>query len=194
MSSDASYTLPKLDYAYDALEPQISKQIMEIHHSKHHQTYVNNLNAAITSYKTADLRAQIHLQQAIKFNGGGHVNHTIFFANLAPVSSGKTKIPSADSALGKAVAAKWGSVDNLVKEFNALAATLQGSGWVWLVKNKSTNELALRLTSNQDPVTGPEVPIIGVDMWEHAYYLQYYNNKAEYLKNIWGCCQLADRS
>ncbi|KAK3308350.1 Manganese/iron superoxide dismutase [Chaetomium strumarium] len=184
-----TYTLPALPYAYDALEPHISAQIMELHHSKHHQAYVTNLNKALESHAAAlaanDVAAQIALQQAIKFNGGGHINHSLFWKNLAPTGSEETR-PDAAKELVAAIEKTWGSFDSFKKAFSATLLSLQGSGWGWLVK-EAGNGGGLRIvtTKDQDPVVGGDVPIFGVDMWEHAYYLQYLNGKAAYVENIW---------
>ncbi|OAA59519.1 cytosol Mn-superoxide dismutase [Akanthomyces lecanii RCEF 1005] len=180
----STYSLPPLPYAYDALEPSISKQIMELHHSKHHQAYVTNLNAALKSYGGADVAGQIALQQAIKFNGGGHINHSLFWENLAPTGQPETDFASAAPKLAAEVAKTWGSVDDFKKAFAAALLGLQGSGWGWLVKD-ATHGLRIITTKDQDPVVGAEIPVFGVDMWEHAYYLQYLNGKAAYIENIW---------
>jgi Fe-Mn family superoxide dismutase len=172
----APYTLPALPYAYDALEPHISAQIMELHHSKHHQAYVTNLNNALASHVAAvassDVAAQIALQQAIKFNGGGHINHSLFWKNLAPAGTEETK-PGAARELVAAIEKTWGSLDSFKKAFSSTLLSIQGSGWGWLVK-ETGNRAGLRIvvTKDQDPVVGGDVPIFGVDMWEHAYYLQ----------------------
>ncbi|KAK3906401.1 Manganese/iron superoxide dismutase [Staphylotrichum tortipilum] len=184
-----AYTLPALPYAYDALEPHISAQIMELHHSKHHQAYVTNLNAALQAHVTAvaagDVAAQIALQQTIKFNGGGHINHSLFWKNLAPPGSKETR-PEAAVGLVKAIEATWGSLEEFKRAFGASLLGIQGSGWGWLVK-EGGNGGGLRIvtTKDQDPVVGGDVPVFGVDMWEHAYYLQYLNGKAAYVENIW---------
>ncbi|RPA95533.1 manganese and iron superoxide dismutase [Choiromyces venosus 120613-1] len=186
--AQAKFTLPALPYAYDALEPYISGQIMQIHHSKHHQTYVNNLNAATANHVKAlqenDVRAQINLQQAIKFNGGGHINHSLFWANLAPANTSQAK-PESAPKLMEAITAKYGSYGGFKNEFKGVLLGLQGSGWGWLVKNKKTEQLDIVITKDQDPVVGDLAPIFGVDMWEHAYYLQYFNDKASYVNGIW---------
>eukprot|EP00467_Chlorarachnion_reptans_P016759 CAMPEP_0114506748 /NCGR_PEP_ID=MMETSP0109-20121206/11600_1 /TAXON_ID=29199 /ORGANISM="Chlorarachnion reptans, Strain CCCM449" /LENGTH=196 /DNA_ID=CAMNT_0001685371 /DNA_START=127 /DNA_END=717 /DNA_ORIENTATION=- len=178
----STYSLPDLKYDYAALEPTISAKIMELHHSKHHQTYVNNLNAALESYAEAeaknDVAKMIALQGAIKFNGGGHVNHSIFWENLAP-SGGDG--PSGD--LEAAISAKWGSVENFMKTFNAQTAAIQGSGWGWLGSNDK-GELAIVTMPNQDPLTSM-TPLLGIDVWEHAYYLDYLNARPKYLESIW---------
>jgi len=190
MSEATIYTLPKLPYAYDALEPAISRQIMQLHHSKHHQTYVNNLNAAVkalaASVKNDDVPTQIALQPVIKFNGGGHINHSLFWQNLAPTSSHEAQESSAPKLI-TTIEKTWGSVANFQKMFNAALLSIQGSGWGWLVKFENEGgRLGIVTTKDQDPVIGNgEVPIFGVDMWEHAYYLQYLNGKAAYVENIW---------
>lgn len=207
---EAAFTLPDLPYAYDvrtswdaskaralnpapqALEPAISQQIMELHHSKHHQTYVDNLNNALKAQALAlskgDIPAQIDNQQAIKFNGGGHINHSLFWRNLAPAKSQAARDPqgSASQLVGQ-IDAQFGGLDQLKAEFNKALLGLQGSGWGWLVKEDGARGPHLRImtTKDQDPVPAPLVPILGVDMWEHAYYLQYLNGKAQYLQNIW---------
>ncbi|KAK0493538.1 Manganese/iron superoxide dismutase [Armillaria luteobubalina] len=180
-------TLPDLPYGYDALEPFISRQIMELHHKKHHQTYVNALNAAEAAYaKASSAKERIALQAALKFNGGGHINHSLFWKNLAPAhSEGKGNggvLPH--GSLKDAIEKNFGSLDVLKKEFNATTAGIQGSGWGWLGLNPTTKRLEIVTTANQDPLL-THVPIIGVDIWEHAFYLQYLNVKVDYLKAIW---------
>ncbi|KAH8833734.1 manganese superoxide dismutase [Flagelloscypha sp. PMI_526] len=182
-----SATLPDLPYAHDALEPFISKQIMELHHRKHHQTYVNALNAAEESYaKATTHKEKIALQAALKFNGGGHINHSLFWKNLAPASSegkGNGGVLK-DGPLKTLIDRDFGSLDALKKTFNATAAGIQGSGWAWLGYNAGSQRLQLATTPNQDPLLDL-VPLIGVDMWEHAFYLQYLNVKPDYLNAIW---------
>jgi len=181
--SAAIHTLPKLPYAYNALEPYISAQIMELHHTKHHQTYVNGLNAAEEAYfKAPSTREKIALQAALKFNGGGHINHTLFWKNLAPAKEGGGQLK--DGKLKHALEHDFGSVDGFKKQFNAATAGIQGSGWGWLGYNPTTKNLEIVTTANQDPLL-THVPIIGVDIWEHAFYLQYKNVKADYLGAIW---------
>ena len=146
---------------------------MELHHGKHHQTYVNNLNTALKSYANAssnnDITQQIALQSAIRFNGGGHINHSLFWENLAPATSPNANPDSAPKLVG-AIKNTWGSLDAFKGHFNKALLGLQGSGWGWLVKD--AQGLRIITTKDQDPVVGGEVPIFGVDMWEHAYYLQ----------------------
>ncbi|KAI5776745.1 Fe-Mn family superoxide dismutase [Geopyxis carbonaria] len=186
-SSCNKHHLPDLHYDYSALEPAISGKIMELHHSKHHQTYVNNLNEAEEKYASAvhvnDVTQQINLHALLKFHGGGHINHTLFWENLAPRKNGGG-IPPAGK-LGDEINKVWGSLDGFKKIFNAHLAGIQGSGWSWLVKDTETGLLQIISLPNQDPVIGKYKPIIGIDAWEHAYYLQYENRKAEYFGAIW---------
>ncbi|KAF9228205.1 manganese superoxide dismutase [Gyrodon lividus] len=177
------HTLPELPYAYNALEPHISEQIMKLHHTKHHQTYVNGLNAAEEAYsKSTSTKEKIVLQSALKFNGGGHINHSLFWKNLSPVSEGGGKL--ADGPLKEALERDFGSVEEFKKKFNATTAAIQGSGWGWLGFNVATENLEIVTTANQDPLIS-HTPILGVDIWEHAFYLQYYNVKPDYLAAIW---------
>ncbi|KAJ5247080.1 hypothetical protein N7468_002063 [Penicillium chermesinum] len=191
------HTLPPLPYAYDALEPVISKQIMELHHQKHHQTYVNNLNAALSSHVTAtqanDVPSLIALQQKIKFNGGGHINHSLFWKNLTPQGTPGNDITSAAPSLGSAINSRWGSQKAFQEAFNATLLGIQGSGWGWLVSvGGPKGQLEIVTTKDQDPVASTDVPLFGVDMWEHAYYLQYLNNKAGYVQGIWSIINWAE--
>ncbi|KAG0366048.1 Superoxide dismutase [Mn], mitochondrial [Gamsiella multidivaricata] len=170
-----------------ALEPYISKEIMEVHHAKHHQTYVTNLNAAEeklgSAYQSKDVNDEIAIQSALKFNGGGHINHTLFWENLAPhAQSGK---PSGE--LLKEIEKTWGSLDKFIEKFNAQTAAVQGSGWGWLGYNKEFKRLEIATTPNQDPLkaTTGLIPLLGIDVWEHAYYLQYKNVRPDYLKAVW---------
>jgi len=177
------HTLPKLPYSYDALEPYISKEIMELHHTKHHQTYVNGLNAAETALqRSTSPKELIALQPALKFNGGGHINHSLFWKNLSPANKDGGKLP--DGPFKEALIADFGSVEGFKKTMNTITAAIQGSGWGWLGYNKSTKKLEIVTTPNQDPLLSHE-PIIGIDIWEHAFYLQYKNVKPDYLNAIW---------
>lgn len=187
----ATYSLPPLPYAYNALEPHISAQIMELHHSKHHQTYITNLNAALKSQQeaiqTADIPTQVSLQPGIKFNAGGHINHSLFWQNLCPANSSDAK-PSSAPKLVEKIKATWGDETKFREAFKTALLGIQGSGWGWLVKVEGGKEdrLVIMTTKDQDPVVGKgEIPVFGVDMWEHAYYLQYLNGKAAYVENIW---------
>lgn len=181
------HTLPDLPYDYSALEPAISGQIMEIHHSKHHATYVNNLNAVEEqlSSKQGDVSGQISLQAAHKFNGGGHINHSIFWTNLCPTSEGGGHL--GEGALKAAIEKEFGSIDAFKTKFNTQAAGVQGSGWAWLALNPLNKGLSIATCANQDPLqaTTGLIPLLGVDVWEHAYYLQYKNVRPDYLKAVW---------
>ncbi|RDB28297.1 Superoxide dismutase [Mn], mitochondrial [Hypsizygus marmoreus] len=177
------HTLPELPYAYDALEPHISEEIMKLHHQKHHQAYVNGLNAAEESYlKSESTKEKIALQPALKFNGGGHINHSLFWRNLAPANGEGGKLES--GPLKDALERDFGSIEAFKKTFNAKTAAIQGSGWGWLGYNPATKKLEIVTTPNQDPLLS-HAPIIGVDIWEHAFYLQYKNVKPDYLNAIW---------
>ncbi|KAH8091791.1 manganese superoxide dismutase [Cristinia sonorae] len=183
----ATHSLPDLPYAYDALEPYISRQIMELHHKKHHQTYVNALNAAEQAYaKASTPKERIALQSALKFNGGGHINHSLFWKNLAPAKSeGKGNGGVlADGPLKNAIVSAFGSFENFQQQFTTATLGIQGSGWGWLGVDPKTHRVEVATTANQDPLLNL-VPLVGVDIWEHAFYLQYLNVKADYLKAIW---------
>ncbi|CAN0222602.1 superoxide dismutase [Mn], mitochondrial [Lethenteron reissneri] len=185
-SRAALHTLPDLPYDYGALEPHINANIMQLHHSKHHATYVNNLNVAEQKLAEAaakgDVTAEIALQPAIKFNGGGHINHSIFWTNLSPNGGGA---PTGD--LQKAIEADFGSFTKLQEKMSAASVAVQGSGWGWLGYDKETGRLRIAACANQDPLqaTTGLIPLLGIDVWEHAYYLQYKNVRPDYLKAIW---------
>lgn len=151
---------------------------MELHHSKHHQTYVTNLNKAVQALadavKTNDIDAQISLQPAINFHGGGHINHSLFWQNLTP-ASGPDARPEAAKQLLAEIEQSWGSLKEFQKAFTAKLLGIQGSGWGWLVKVEGKKQLQIITTKDQDPVPSTFVPVFGVDMWEHAYYLQVSN-------------------
>ncbi|KAE9451543.1 hypothetical protein RHGRI_027712 [Rhododendron griersonianum] len=185
-----SHSLPDLPYDYGALEPVISAEIMKLHHQKHHQTYVTNYNKALEQLigvmDKGDAPTIVRLQSAIKFNGGGHINHSIFWKNLAPVREGGGDPPK--GSLGLAIDKHFGSLESLIVKMNAEGAALQGSGWVWLGLDREFNRLLVETTENQDPLVTKGanlVPLLGIDVWEHAYYLQYKNVKPDYLKSIW---------
>lgn len=187
------HTLPDLPYPYDALEPAISKEIMELHHAKHHAAYVNGLNAAeeaiANALQASDIKKQIELQAAIKFNGGGHLNHSLFWKNLQPEKAGGGK--PVDGLFSQAVERDFGGYEQLKSSLNASALAIQGSGWAWLGYDTKLKKLVIVNTGNQDPLT-PQIPIIGIDMWEHAFYLQHQNRKADYLTNIWKVINFAE--
>jgi len=160
---------------------------MELHHSKHHQTYVNGFNTALETIADAESKGDFATAAAqaplINFHGGGHLNHSLFWENLAPASKDGGGEPS--GSLKSAIEDDFGSFDTLTKQINTALAGIQGSGWAWLVKNKTSGTLGVVTRANQDPVTGNLVPLLGIDAWEHAYYLQYQNRKAEYFDAIW---------
>nr|POE74621.1 superoxide dismutase [mn], mitochondrial [Quercus suber] len=180
-------TLPDLPYGYGELEPAISGKIMELHHSKHHNTYVTSYNTAITKLEEAqhnnDIATQLATQPLIHFHGGGHTNHSLFWENLAPKSQGGGEPPA--GALATKIDSEFGGLEPLKEKFNAALAGIQGSGWAWLVQDTQTGALGIKTYANQDAVVGQFRPILGIDAWEHAYYLQYENRKAEYFKAIW---------
>ncbi|MFP3918809.1 superoxide dismutase [Lysinibacillus telephonicus] len=184
-----AFELPKLTYAYDALEPNIDAKTMEIHHTKHHNTYVTNLNAAVegTEFAGKDLLELISnidalpadKQTAVRNNGGGHANHSLFWEILTP---GGATTPTGE--LASAIDAKFGSFDAFKDEFAKAAAGRFGSGWAWLVVDGG--ELAITSTPNQDsPVMEGKTPILGLDVWEHAYYLNYQNRRPDYIAAFW---------
>lgn len=184
-----AFTLPALPYAHDALEPHIDALTMQIHHGKHHQAYVDNLNKAIAGTPNENksleelVKAAGSISPAVRNNGGGHWNHSFFWELLAPKAGGQ---PS--GALADAINDVFGSFDSFKEKFNTAGATRFGSGWAWLIINNGT--LQITSTPNQDnplmdvaEVKG--TPILGIDVWEHAYYLKYQNRRPEYLTNIW---------
>lgn len=183
-----TYQLPDLPYDYNALEPVISAEIMELHYLKHHKGYVTNLNAALEKYHEAegknDVPSMIGLQSAIKFNGGGHINHSIFWTILTAVSKGSAHGPKGD--LAEAITRDFHSFDQFKDKLSSAAIAVQGSGWAWLGYNKGQKRLEIATCPNQDPLSAQGlVPLLGIDVWEHAYYLQYKNLRADYVKAIW---------
>ncbi len=188
--AQAPYQLPDLPYAYNALEPYIDAQTMEIHHSKHHAAYVNNLNKAVEGKAAA--KATLHellagtkkYGDAVRNNAGGHYNHSLFWTVLTPE---KNTQPSA--ALARAITAAFTSLDSLKSLLNSAASTRFGSGWAWLYVTPA-GKLAVSSTPNQDnPLMDVAehkgIPILGIDVWEHAYYLKYQNKRGDYLAAIW---------
>lgn len=182
-----AFELPQLPYAYDALEPHIDKETMEIHHTKHHNTYVTNLNAAVEGTEFADLSIEDLMKKinevpadkktAVVNNGGGHYNHSLFWTLLAP---GK----EATGEVVDAINAKFGSLEAFKEEFTKAATTRFGSGWAWLVVNNG--ELEVVSTPNQEnPLMEGKTPILGLDVWEHAYYLNYQNKRPDYIAAFW---------
>ena len=184
-----AHELPKLSYAYDALEPHIDAKTMEIHHTKHHNTYVTNLNAAIegTDFAGTELITLISdidalpadKQTAVRNNGGGHANHSLFWEVIAP---GGANAPTGE--LAATIDKKFGSFDAFKEEFAKAATTRFGSGWAWLVVDNG--EIAVISTPNQDsPYMEGKTPILGLDVWEHAYYLNYQNRRPDYISAFW---------
>lgn len=186
----SSYSLPSLPYAYDALEPHIDARTMEIHHTKHHQTYVDKLNAAVEgkddlAYDNVDdlLRnfssVPADIQGPVRNHGGGHSNHSLFWTILGPGGGGEPSGPIAE-----AISSTFGSFSEFQEKFNTAATNHFGSGWAWLVKENG--ELTVLSTPNQDsPLMEGRTPIMGLDVWEHAYYLKYQNRRPEYIAAFW---------
>ncbi len=187
------YELPKMPYAYDALEPHIDARTMEIHHTKHHQTYTTKLNDAlgkcssdIQNKDILDLLSDLsqvpdELKKAINFNGGGYDNHTLFWNNMKPNGGGEP-----GGAVADAINSSFGSFADFKEKFSSTTAVIQGSGWGWLVYNQSSSKVEYVAMSNQDsPRTKGLVPLLGLDVWEHAYYLNYQNKRPDYIAAWW---------
>ncbi|VDN58104.1 unnamed protein product [Dracunculus medinensis] len=179
------HTLPDLSYDYGELEPVLSAEIMKIHHQKHHAAYVNNLNIAEEkvqeSLAKGDVKSAIIHAAAMRFHGGGHVNHSIFWTMLAKHGG------EPDKDLMEIIKKDFGSLESMQDKVNAAAVAVQGSGWGWLAYDKVMNRLQVAVTMNQDVLesTTGLIPLFGIDVWEHAYYLQYKNVRADYVKEIW---------
>lgn len=185
------HTLPKLPYEYNALEPYIDAQTMEIHHTKHHQTYIDKLNAAVEKYPELaekpveellkDLNAVPEdIRTTVRNHGGGHYNHSLFWNMMAPSAGGKPQ-----GEIATAINEKFGSFDDFTKAFTEAATTRFGSGWAWLVITKE-NTLEIMSTANQDsPISEGKIPLLGLDVWEHAYYLHYNQRRPDYIEAFW---------
>ena len=184
-----AYSVPDLPYAYDALEPHIDEATMRVHHDKHHQAYVDKANAALDGTEWADADVEDVLrdlsalpsdkQGPVRNNGGGHYNHSLFWQMLSPDGGGE---PGGE--VGEAIAAKFGSFGDFQEEFKAAGVGQFGSGWAWLVHDGSG--LAVVSTANQDsPVSDGSTPLLGCDVWEHAYYLKYQNKRPDYIDAFW---------
>lgn len=185
-----AYSLPDLPYAYDALEPHIDARTMEIHHSKHHQAYINKVNGALEGHddlagkSIEDLVSDLGsvpeaIRTAVRNNGGGHANHSLFWTVMCPKGGGE---PGGE--LAEAISATFGSFENFQGEFNNAGATRFGSGWAWL--SVDGGKLVVESTPNQDtPLSEGRTPILGLDVWEHAYYLNYQNRRPDYLAAFW---------
>lgn len=185
-----AYELPQLPYAYDALEPHIDKETMNIHHTKHHNTYITNVNNALEGH--ADLQGKSveelianldavpeAIRTAVRNNGGGHANHSLFWQILSPNGGGN---PTGE--LAAAIDAKFGSFDAFKEEFAKAATTRFGSGWAWL--SVANGEIEVSSTANQDsPIMEGKTPLLGLDVWEHAYYLNYQNRRPDYIGSFW---------
>jgi len=185
-----SHSLPELPYDYNALEPHIDAKTMEIHHTKHHQTYINNLNAALENH--SDLQGKSlndlirglsdvpeDIRTAVRNNGGGHLNHSMFWTVMSPGGGGE---PSGD--IGSAIDSAFGGLSDFQDAFAKAGATRFGSGWAWLCVDNG--KLIVTSTANQDnPITDGLTPILGLDVWEHAYYLNYQNKRPDYIKAWW---------
>ncbi len=183
----SKFEVPPLSYAYNALEPYIDEQTMKIHHDKHHQAYVDKLNAALdgnTEWRNKGIEDILknvnsvpeNIRTAVRNHGGGHYNHSLFWQMMAPKAGGK---PSGD--LGKTIDKDFGSFEEFKKQFSAAAVNRFGSGWAWLAFNDGKLEVVS--TANQDnPLSEGKVPLLGIDVWEHSYYLKYQNRRAEYVE------------
>lgn len=192
------YTLPELPYAYDALEPHIDEETMRIHHTKHHQTYIDKLNAAMEGEALSDkpidelleeyANLPERLQKAVRNHGGGHANHSLFWRILTP----NQEDSEPRGPLGSAIEFQYGSFDQLKEVFKSVALNHFGSGWAWIViaagerKSKDMKKLLVLSLPNQDsPLMGGHTPILGLDLWEHAYYLTYQSRRADYVDAFW---------
>lgn len=185
-----TYTLPELPYAYDALAPYIDVETMHLHHDKHHNTYVTNLNAAIEKHpelgekSVEDLISDMNaipedIRTAVRNNGGGHANHTFFWEIMAPNAGGQPT-----GAIKEAIDETFGSFDEMKAAFKTAATGRFGSGWAWLVVNNG--KLEITSTPNQDsPLMDGQTPVLGLDVWEHAYYLKYKNVRPDYIEAFW---------
>lgn len=193
-----AFSLPALPYAYDALEPHIDSRTMEIHHDKHHATYVSKLNEALKSYpelssKTVEqLLGEIEtlpdkVRTAVNNHGGGHLNHTIFWNNMGPNGRGA---PSGD--LAKAIDSTFGSFEDFKAKFSAAAAGRFGSGWAWLCVDRSAKLIVQDFPNQDSPLTVGLKPILGLDVWEHAYYLKFQNRRPDYISAWWNVVNWED--
>ncbi len=192
-----THELPKLPYSYDALEPYIDAKTMEIHHTKHHQAYVDKLNAALEKYPDLQgrpieeiligwdgLQVSEDDKKSIRNNGGGHMNHTLFWKYLDPANV-------KDELLVREIESRFGSVDEFKKQFTDSASKLFGSGWTWLVRDGKDSKLKIvNLPMQDSPLMLGMEPLLGLDCWEHAYYLKYQNRRPEYIENWWKAIKL----
>jgi superoxide dismutase, Fe-Mn family len=193
-----AYEVPALPYAYNALEPHIDEQTMHLHHDKHHAAYVAKLNGAVEKHPDLQKKSAEELirnlsalpediRNVVRNNGGGHVNHTMFWQIMGPKAGGA---PS--GAIADAITKTFGSFDAFKEKFEAAGVNQFGSGWAWLVRTKS-GEFQIKSTANQDnPISNGEFPVMGNDVWEHAYYLKYQNRRPDYLKAWWNVVNWAE--
>ena len=192
-----AHELPPLPYDFAALEPHIDAQTMQIHHGKHHQAYVNNLNAALEKHTDLQKMSAEELlrtlasvpediRPAVRNNGGGHVNHTMFWKMMAPNAGGP---PS--GAVAEAITGSFGGFDGFKEQFAKAGVSRFGSGWAWLIDNNG--KLSIESTANQDnPISDGKKPILGIDVWEHAYYLKYQNRRPDYISAWWNVVNWAE--
>ena len=192
-----AHELPPLPYDFAALEPHIDSQTMQIHHGKHHQAYVNNLNAALEKHTDLQKMSADELlrnlgsvpediRPAVRNNGGGHVNHTMFWKMMAPNAGGP---PS--GGVAEAIKASFGGFDAFKEQFAKAGVSRFGSGWAWLIDNNG--KLSIESTANQDnPISDGKKPILGIDVWEHAYYLKYQNRRPDYITAWWNVVNWAE--
>jgi Fe-Mn family superoxide dismutase len=195
----AKFELPPLPYDYSALEPHIDEQTMRLHHDKHHLAYTNGLNAALEKHPelgewpVEKLLTYVHavpegIRGAVNFHGGGYHNHAIFWQNMSPQGGGE---PS--GALADAINASFGSFARFKEQFSAAAGGVQGSGWAWLVYNPLLKDLQIKAMPNQtSPLTEGLLPLLGIDVWEHAYYLKYQNRRPDYISAWWNVVNWED--
>ena len=180
-----------MEYDYGELAPFIGARIMQLHHDKHHRAYIKNFNDALDQLEDVKPKSEEEkkrIDQSIRFNGGGHFNHSLFWQLLAPNGKGGGEIPPESSALVQAIISEWGSVKKFQESFNAKATGVQGSGWCWLIHSPVSNKLELITTPNQDQpqlYVANATTVLGIDVWEHAYYLDYENRRPDYLNQIW---------
>jgi Fe-Mn family superoxide dismutase len=187
--NQTTYQLPDLPYDYNDLEPILSAEMMKIHHDKHHRAYVNKFNEALEKYHEAEVKKDaetlVKLQSAIKFNGGGHINHSLYWQILAPQKKGGGEVDK-NSKIYKAIEKDFGSLEKLKEEFNSKSAVVQGSGWGWLGYNKQNKHLLVHTCNNHDLLSSMGIiPIFCVDVWEHAYYLKYKNDRLGFINEFW---------
>lgn len=182
-------TLPELKYKFTELEPFISADLNTLHYTKHHQTYVNGINQALEQQAQAeaagDIKKCVQIQQNIKFHGGGYENHCLYWESLAPQSVGGGKLPEESTALYKSVIAQYGSFEKLIDLSNKALAGIQGSGWVFICKNLNNGAVEIISAYNHERPAAHLKPLLALDAWEHAYYLQYKNVKVNFFTAIW---------